>query len=571
MLSASLYITVCSMKNRLGRWLRRLREPRYLVGLVLASAYFYFTLVVRMNAVRGGARARALNAFPTFAGLAPLVGGAVLLVAAAISWMVPTSGRLLDFPESEVQLLFPAPVTRRSLLLHRLMRSQGGLLFASLIPALAFAVPAGTTLTIRAALGVWILLVTARVYFSAIALSRSQLSSPDPQLRRLARLPIGLLLLAIVVVGRTVARVYLASRDAGFDAAAAAYTAALSTGPARVALLPFVALMRPFFEPEWRSYVAALGVAALVPVLCMVWLLVIDHAFQGESMLPADRPDRRPIAGKATYVARPAAWTLAPVGRPEGAFVWKAAMQMLRVVDRRVILRVVLILVSMSLLVVLSTRSRAVPAIAGTFTAFASIYIVLLAPQILRLDIRQDLQHLELMKTWPIRGAALVRGEMTAPALALALAMWLMIALAFMFSGAAFPRALLTWRLGLAGAGALLGPAMIFGQYTVHNGFALMFPGWVPLGSGRPRGLDAMGQRLLTLGATWLTLAVMLLPGAAVSAVLWLAFYRFLGAGTLVVCALVCAATIALEILMMTEWLGPLFDRLDLASIERPE
>jgi len=99
----------------------------------------------------------------------------------------------------------------------------------------------------------------------------------------------------------------------------------------------------------------------------------------------------------------------------------------------------------------------------------------------------------------------------------------------------------------------------------------VLFPAWVPLGAGRPRGLDAMGQRLLMLGATWLSLIVMLLPGAAVSAVLWLAFYRFLGAGMLVVAGAVCAAAIALEILMTSEALGPAYDRLDLTGIERPD
>ena len=33
-----------------------------------------------------------------------------------------------------------------------------------------------------------------------------------------------------------------------------------------------------------------------------------------------------------------------------------------------------------------------------------------------------------------------------------------------------------------------------------------MFPAWVPLGKERPRGLDAMGQRLIMLGGTWFML-----------------------------------------------------------------
>ena len=49
---------------------------------------------------------------------------------------------------------------------------------------------------------------------------------------------------------------------------------------------------------------------------------------------------------------------------------------------------------------------------------------------------------------------------------------------------------------------AILAPALVFAQLTIHNAVALMFPAWVPLGNQRPRGLDAMGQRLIMLGGT---------------------------------------------------------------------
>ncbi len=51
MLSASLYIIVCSAKNRLLVRLRRLREPRYLIGAIAGAAYFYFAV---FRAYRGG-------------------------------------------------------------------------------------------------------------------------------------------------------------------------------------------------------------------------------------------------------------------------------------------------------------------------------------------------------------------------------------------------------------------------------------------------------------------------------------------------------------------------------------
>ena len=233
--------------------------------------------------------------------------------------------------------------------------------------------------------------------------------------------------------------------------------------------------------------------------------------------------------------------------------------------------RFVIIVLTLSFLIVTVNRARGFAGVVGLFAAAGAAYTVLLAPQILRLDLVADLQHLELLKTWPIRAAVIVRGEMMGPALVLSAAAWGLIGLAFFLSTAAFSRTSAEWRVAIAAGGLFLAPALIFGQYAVHNGAALMFPAWVPLGAGRPRGLDAMGQRLLTLGGTWLALAVLMLPGAAAGAVLWFAFYRFVGPIVVVLASAVCAAIMALEILMMTEALGPAYERLDLMAVERPD
>jgi hypothetical protein len=227
------------------------------------------------------------------------------------------------------------------------------------------------------------------------------------------------------------------------------------------------------------------------------------------------------------------------------------------------------ILAALSILIVSVNRARGVAAVVGVFAAAGAAYTVLLAPQILRLDLRQDLQHLELLKTWPVRASAVVRGEIMGPALLLTFAAWAFIGLALFLSTAAFSQISAAWRVSIAAGGAVLGPALIFGQYTIHNAMALMFPAWIPLGTEGPRGLDAMGQRLLTLGGTWLALALMTLPGALVCALLWFALHRFMGPFAIVPGAAAGALVIAIEILLTTEALGPAYERLDLMAIER--
>ena len=41
-MGALIYLTLCSMRNRFRVRFKRLREPRYLIGLIAGLSYFYF-------------------------------------------------------------------------------------------------------------------------------------------------------------------------------------------------------------------------------------------------------------------------------------------------------------------------------------------------------------------------------------------------------------------------------------------------------------------------------------------------------------------------------------------------
>jgi hypothetical protein len=196
---------------------------------------------------------------------------------------------------------------------------------------------------------------------------------------------------------------------------------------------------------------------------------------------------------------------------------------------------------------------------------------VLLAPQGMRIDLRQDLQHLDLIKTWPLRAADVVRGEMLWPGLLITAISWTLIALATILSGVLFPRTGAGLRASLGTAAALLAPSLAYAQLVIHNGMALLFPAWVALGAQRARGLDAMGQRIITLAASWLALIVLALPGAVAGTIVWFASRLFLGSAALIPAAAVTSALLLLEVLVITEMLGPAYERLDLTAIERPQ
>src|SRR4051794_11935530 len=115
MIRASLYILGCSLKNRLRMRVRRLREPRYLLGAVAGAAYLYFSVFMRIFGTRRARqRGRGVPQFPAVVPpFVPMVAGAGLLVLAGLAWIMPGTSTLLEFSEAEIQLLFPAPVSRR--------------------------------------------------------------------------------------------------------------------------------------------------------------------------------------------------------------------------------------------------------------------------------------------------------------------------------------------------------------------------------------------------------------------------------------------------------------------------
>jgi len=227
--------------------------------------------------------------------------------------------------------------------------------------------------------------------------------------------------------------------------------------------------------------------------------------------------------------------------------------------------------VGLSFAVMAANRLSGAAGVVTSFSLAVSVFGVLFGPQIMRLDLRGDLQHLDVLKTWPVRAGSVIRGEILWPAGIVTATVWFGVACAALFSGPAFPRLSADWRWALAASGIIAAPALVTPQYIVHNAVAVLFPAWVPTGRRQPRGIDAMGQRLIMMAGVVLSLLVFALPGAIVGGLAWLALRGLFGAGALVPATAVFSATVLVEALLATEWLAPAFERLDLLSIERAE
>jgi putative ABC exporter len=578
MVGASLYITLCSTKNRVRARLRRLREPRYLLGAIVGAAYFYFTFGARFRTSSASAarrRARGAPEIPpalaSLAAAGPAFAGLVLLFITALSWILPGRSGLLEFSDAEVQFLFPAPVSRRQLLVHRMLRSQLGLLFASVVVAIVTPSVAGFT-RLRVSIATWIVLATSKIYFAGVAMARARLMSASARARRVAWMPVAILLGAVTLVIVDVSRAFAGAQLVRATDGLALVRDAASRPPVSIVLWPFATLVRPVFA-EWPlPYITALLAAVVILALTTVWVLNSDAAFHEAATAATERRAAEAEARGQKYRVSRGGWTLSPTGRLDMVFAWKGAMQTARLVDWRGAMRGVAILAVLTIVAASVSRSRGVAAIVGVFATVGTGAAILFFPQIVRMDMRQDLRHLELFKTWPVPAAAVVRGELLWPGAAITACAWMFEVLAVIMSATVFARVNQGWRLSAAAALAILAPALVFAQLTIHNAVALMFPAWVPLGWQRPRGLDAMGQRMIMLAGTWLMLAVMVLPAAIVGAIVWFGFVALVGGGAaLVPAAIVCAAAIGVEVLLATEALGPIYDRIDVTMVERPE
>lgn len=572
MISASVYIATCSARNRLRARLRRLREPRYLIGAIAGIAYFYFAIFAprRRSANARGGRPPDFSAAFQMTGTS--LGGLFVLVAAVLPWVFPAKSKLLQFSDAEKDFLFAAPVTRRQLLAHRIIRSQVGSLIASLFIGL-FAAPLSGPGRLRLAAGFWILLAASNIYFAAVQLTRARLQSTVAAVRNVAWAPIALLVAGLVIVGSSVAR-QLMQPAAGAADVFVQLSRATSSGLPRIVLWPFVAIIRPPFSGA-AGFLPAMASAVAVLVFVTAWMLMSDVMFdevagQGAGAAVADEHKPARTAARVTRLG----WTLPLAGRPELALLWKGSMETFRGVSAKTLRYLVPVLIGVSgasFGIMQGNRMRGPAAAVAIIAGVVAVAAVVFGPQIARNDLRTDFQHLDLLKTWPLRAADVIRGEMLWPALTVSTVLWMGVLVAVVFSAAAAPDLPLVSRLSFALTAAIAGPALIAAQYAVHATFTIFFPAWVQLGNQRTRGIDAMGQRLIMLAAIVVSLALFALPGAIGGGVIWFIFRNLVGIVVFVPAAVVFAVIVLVEVLAVTELLGPAYERIDVTSIERAE
>ncbi|MGH7994124.1 MAG: putative ABC exporter domain-containing protein, partial [Limisphaerales bacterium] len=276
MVSALLYLQYHTFRNRLVSRFKRLKQPKYLIGAIVGGLYLYWYFFRYLfGGFTNGRRPGANLTFPTeHLLLLELLGALVLFVIVLLAWIIPHERAALTFTEAEVAFLFPAPVTRRTLIHFKLLRSQLRIFFSVLLLTLVSR-RFGGHVWIHA-LGWWLILSTLNLHFLGSSFARTILLDRGIS-NWLRRLFVVLLAGAMVVVVWIWAKQTMPQLNSAnvtdFGSALDYLQRVLTAGPALYLLYPFRLVVRPFLAPDAMAFLVALPPVLLIFLLHYLWVV----------------------------------------------------------------------------------------------------------------------------------------------------------------------------------------------------------------------------------------------------------------------------------------------------------
>ena len=260
------------------------------------------------------------------------------------------------------------------------------------------------------------------------------------------------------------------------------------------------------------------------------WVLRSDAAFEeAAAVASAERARRveafrarrsmgaipRVTAGKRTI-------PLAPIGPPVVAIVWKNMICLMRTAQASLL--IVTVVVCTGAAIALGVMIKDIGAGVAIVALIVGGLMLLVGGRSVRNDLRSDMLHLPFLKAIPLSGTQLVMAEIASGALVMATLEFVVLAIAL--AGLAWSTTDIPVgpdvRLGILVAAPLALIAYNSVVFTVLNGTAVLFPGWMRLGPTGGGGIEAMGQMVLATASTLLAQALfLLLPAAVAGGAFW--------------------------------------------------
>jgi ABC-2 type transport system permease protein len=480
------YLFLRTAVNRGRSLLVRMRDPRFTVGALAFLAYLVF---VASSAAQLGVQRSIL------VGEWLLVS--FLLLPISTAWVFGGDDELISFSEAEVQYLFPAPATRRTLLVYKVVRGV-----VQSVPFVVF-----TTLVMGGrfaphwpyfAAGVWVAFVTVDLHVSGASRVRAWLA--ERGLAGTRRRVITGVVLAATVGGVLWATMSRLPAPQGEPQVTLSWLGGLaSTAPLSWVLAPFRAPARLAMSVDAGEFLARLPASLLLLALHVRWVLGASHFEDGTVRAAAHRTALRDGRSRLGMLRLTGLQLPLPTEGPAWvALLWKGLIGTIRIAPIR--LAVLLGSASAGVAIGAASAFEGAGGLASLVAVFAAVYLGALGPTLLRTDLRQDLSMLDVLRSLPMRGREVVVGELAGPWLVLALGQWACLGAAVLLAAGAT-------ELGPAervAAGLVLAielPVVSLVGLVVQNAGVLWFPELESTG-----GFDVAGRRLLTLITTLLVL-----------------------------------------------------------------
>ena len=571
---AVLFLWGASWRNRVRRQLARLRQPRYLLGALVGLAYV--GTVLSRGLVFRGAGGGLPQGTRLFAELS-LVGSALGTVFAA--WALGRDRPSLAFTEAEVVQLFPAPVTRRALLHYKLARGLMGATVGALFATLFIGrVLSGAPVLFF--LGASLALGTLYLHSTAASFTRTRLAEWGPWGGVARWAGVALAVVAVALAGLAALREHPFPETVSSSLEVRRWLQSVVESPGLGAVLwPGRVLVGPAMARDMGGFLRALPPVLALLVAHYLWVVLAEVPFEETAVARAEARSRERALRASGQRARAGAPTLRKPpfrlvarGRPEVALVWKNLIARKRMAGGAAMFLLFVVLGGAIAAMLgdarLFTDTRRV---VGPLALTLAVLLTVAGPSAFRMDLRMDLPKLDLLRAMPLTGRQVVGAELAASALSVGGFQLALLGAALVLGpGVEASRLGDWWWPGGLGLAVLL-PSMSLAGLFVQNAAVVLFPAWVPADTGeRARGIEAMGQRLLTMVGSLVVMLVGLVPAAVVGMLVGLPLSSVLGPWALPLAGLASAGVLVGEVWLGVIALGRAFERLDVSE-ERQE
>jgi hypothetical protein len=576
MIGAYFYFLRCSLKNRLVARVRRLKQPKYALALIVGLGYFFF--IFGFNILRTGLTRPQANAPPGFSEEWFDWGAIVLgIIYVIFIWVFKAAGPGLFFRPSEIHYLFTAPVTRRQIIHYHILRAQPGILFTTLIIGLFAFMRMSTRRPLYPMMAWFVILNIISLHSTAASLVRASVFQHGKAgVRRYGReLFILVLVLGIVAFqSSTFSLSRLVASGAVEDFCRRVFDAPV----AYVVFYPLRALGRLLFSRDLGTFLRYLGPAVALLALHYMWVIRTDVAFeeasQERSRQIAERIERwrkgKPLSmpRRGRRLRQP--FRLSAAGPVSTAIFWKNLTSKVRLPAVPTVASLALVGLVASVTLGLSGWGKEICAIPAFGIAVGVAFVFFVAgPGLFRNDLRQDLSRLDILKALPVSGVQMILGQILAPLAILCSIQMLLcpFGIFFLVMSGAFSVGV---GVALLATIVFLYPAYAMLGLLVHNAMVLYFPDWASGFSDQKRGIESMGMRIVYFVIMLAAVGLLLLPAilaAGIGVMLGLLIVgREAWTAVMVVMAMAAGAILAAECFFFIKFLGKKYESFDFAT-----